>query len=379
MTQPAEGVTRFDGQITLDILAIGLRSRPSSWSATTRPRTTHSSRSTLVSSCPPGSRSARAGSACSGSPVCSRCSSNPTADQSADPNQLELPWYGIQPGPSWYHAPPTVGVAELRKWKNQKGSLALGGGVTIGTVPDNGFTFAGKFLLGIILPGPILFIEGRANILKERASLRDDRCSAPCHPRRSGRHVPDRVGRPLRVRRRRALIEIGGGAEAFYFHSASDWHIYFGIDEPRESAVSAPRSSNICSRPTPTSWSTRRAATGAWIGYDARWVFGPLRWCWRRGSRAGRAELQAAPTSAEACGCTARSKSRYSASGFGLGADARIAPTSSTRCISWPSCRSASVCRGRLPDFDVSIELEWGPEPDPPLLPVPLKEVRSST
>ena len=54
------------------------------------------------------------------------------------------------------------------------GSLGVGAGVTIGTVADNGFAFAGRFLLALVFPGPVLMIEGKANLLAERSSLGDD-------------------------------------------------------------------------------------------------------------------------------------------------------------------------------------------------------------
>jgi hypothetical protein len=69
-------------------------------------------------------------------------------------------WYGIGPGEGWYKRG-TVGVTDLAaKWRPEAGSLALGAGVTIGTVSDNGFTFAGRVLLVIVFPGPIIMLEG---------------------------------------------------------------------------------------------------------------------------------------------------------------------------------------------------------------------------
>ncbi|HYF66429.1 MAG TPA: hypothetical protein VD886_26610, partial [Herpetosiphonaceae bacterium] len=76
----------------------------------------------------------------------------------------EQQWY------DWYQAAP-AGVAQLSKWAGAPGHFALGGGVTIGTVADNGFAFSGKMLLAILFPGPVLLIEGKANILTERARL----------------------------------------------------------------------------------------------------------------------------------------------------------------------------------------------------------------
>ena len=60
----------------------------------------------------------------------------------------------------WFHRP-EPGVAVLTKWRNRLKSFALGAGVTIGTLTDNGYTFAGKFLLVFIFPGPSSCLKAR--------------------------------------------------------------------------------------------------------------------------------------------------------------------------------------------------------------------------
>jgi len=83
-------------------------------------------------------------------------------------------WYGVGPSDGWYKRP-QVGVTDLvHKWRAADGSLALGAGLTIGTVADNGFIFNGREVLVLVFPGPLLLIEGRANILRERAKLSDE-------------------------------------------------------------------------------------------------------------------------------------------------------------------------------------------------------------
>jgi hypothetical protein len=82
-------------------------------------------------------------------------------------------WYESQDGltPGWYKREP-IGITDLKtKWDAKRSSLALGGGITLGTLPDNGFTVSAKVLLVIVFPGPIILIEGKANLLKERAKL----------------------------------------------------------------------------------------------------------------------------------------------------------------------------------------------------------------
>src|SRR5262249_35754102 len=84
------------------------------------------------------------------------------------------PWYGIGATDGWYHRRP-VGVTGQQKWRTQPGSLALGAGVTIGTLSDNGYLFSGRMVLVLVFPGPVLLIEGKANLLTERAALAGDK------------------------------------------------------------------------------------------------------------------------------------------------------------------------------------------------------------
>jgi hypothetical protein len=375
MTEPAPGVTRFDGQITLDLVAIGLQIEAQLVVGYDKVNDYAFFAIYIGVELPAGIPLGQSGLGLYGFAGLFALQLEP--DRRPDPGQPELPWYGIQPGPSWYHAPPTVGVAELRKWVNREGSLALGAGVTIGTVSDNGYTFAGKFLLGIIFPGPILFIEGRANLLKERASLRDEPLfrTLVVLDARAGtflmgidaRYAYDDSG---------ALIEIGGGTEAFFdFNDFSAWHIYVGIDEPRERRVRAFIFERLFEANAFLMLDSRSLRTGAWIGYDASWTFGPLEVtleAWLE----GRAELSFKPVHLTgSLWLHGKIEASVFGFGFGLGADARLtaevfdpyhllAELSVTVNLPWP-----------LPDFDAHVELEGGPEPAPPLLPVPLKEV----
>ena len=59
-------------------------------------------------------------------------------------------WYGTGPADGWYKRP-EIGVTDLAdKWRDNRGSLALGAGVTIGTLGDNGYAFNGRLLLLIV-------------------------------------------------------------------------------------------------------------------------------------------------------------------------------------------------------------------------------------
>ncbi len=118
-----------------------------------------------------------------------------------------------------------------------------------------------------------------------------------------------------------------------------------------------------------------RLKMGAWIGYDMRWTFGPLRVVLQAWIEGG-AELSWKPVYFKgSVWLHGKIEVSVFGFGFGLGADARIAcgvfdpfhllaELGVSVSLPWP-----------LPDFEVTVTLEWGPEPDPPPLPVPLKEV----
>lgn len=292
--------------------------------------------------------------------------------------QPDEPWYGIQPGPSWYHrSPPGVGVAELRKWDDAEGSLGFGAGITIGTVVDNGFTFAGKMLFVIVFPGPILMIEGRANVLKERASLNDDPMFRTLIVL-DGREGTILAGLDARyaIADDGELIDIAGSLEAFFdFNDLDAWHLYLGIDEPREKRIGADIFFHIFRTEAYFMINANRLRTGAWTGIDMHWQFGPLRvvlQAWME----GRADLSFKPVYLQGyLSIHGGFEVSVFGFGFGLGATATLsagvfdpfylrADLAVSVSLPWP-----------LPDFDVPIVLEWGPEADPPLLPATVKDV----
>ncbi|MCP4257776.1 MAG: hypothetical protein GY774_09655 [Planctomycetes bacterium] len=286
-------------------------------------------------------------------------------------------WYGMGGGEdSWYHSG-TPGVTALTKWRSEPGSLALGAGVTIGTLSDNGYAFSGKMLLAIVFPGPILLIEGKANLLKERAKLDGDEPNfraLAVLDKRAGTFL---IGLDAQYKydSEGKLIDIRGSAEAFFdFDDASLWHLYLGEREPRGKRIRA-EIFKLLEADAYFMLDANQLAMGAWVGYDKNWKFGPLRVtveAWIEGNVIvswkpahfygdlwlhGKAELAvwrfdtgltvAAQIAADVF------DPFHVLGEFSVGIN-----------LSWP-----------LPDFDVDITLEWGPEHISPPLPLPLKEI----
>jgi hypothetical protein len=297
--------------------------------------------------------------------------------QQMEPNKTEKEsWYGIDKSNSWYHRG-TVGVTDLaNKWGFNKGSLALGAGVTIGTISDNGYVFSGKMLLVIVFPGPILLIEGKANLLKNRSTLDDEpifRALAVL----DGRAATFLIGLDAEYKYGSGgeLIEIGGSAEAFFdFHDFSAWHLYLGERDPREKRIRA-RIFKLFESNSYYMLDAHQLAFGSWVGYDKRWKFGPLKvtleaWIennvilgWRPIHLYGDLWLHG------------KAELKIFCFGLGLSVNAGIAAD-----VFEPFHLLAELEVGinlpwPLPDFEVGITLEWGPELDEPPIPLPLKEV----
>lgn len=293
-----------------------------------------------------------------------------------EPGKLpDEPWYGLAPGEGWYKRDP-IGVAELVKWTNTLGSIALGAGVTVGTVADNGFTFAGRFLLAIVLPGPVILLEGKANILKERTSLSEDPLLRAIMVV-DGRDGSFEVGIDAHYAfdDSGAVIDIGGGVDVFFpFDDPTAWHLYLGEKDPVERRIRA----SVFDLFTANAYfmvDARQIATGAWIGFDESWKFGPVgvalsTWI------SGDAVLSFKPPhfSGELW-LHGDISAKVFGFGFDLGADARVIGEVADPFqiemdlafhlkLSWP-----------LPSVDVPLTLRWGPTPTPPPLPLPLKEV----
>ena len=297
--------------------------------------------------------------------------------QQMEPNKTEQEaWYGVDRSKSWYHRD-QIGVTNLtKKWKYASGSLALGAGVTIGTVSDNGYTFSGRMLLVIVFPGPILLIEGKANMLKKRTEIDEE-------PLFRALAVLDaRVGTFLigldaqyKYASGGELIEIGGSAEAFFnFNDASDWHLYLGQKEPREKRIHA-RIFKLFGCSSYFMLDANSLAFGSWVGYGNSWKFGPLGVtleAWMEYN----VGVSWSPTHLHG-DISIHGKAELVVFWFdlGLSLDAMLAADvfdpfhlkgelSVGINLPWP-----------LPDFSVGITLEWGPRPDRPPLPLPLKEI----
>jgi hypothetical protein len=286
-------------------------------------------------------------------------------------------WFENDSGsPGWYLRP-TEGVSDLSsKWAPQKGSLALGAGVTLGTLSDNGFTFSGKLLLVIVFPGPVLLIEGRANILKERAKLGEQAIfrALAVLDGREGTFLLN-LAAEYKHGSGAELIDIRGSVEAFFdFSDAGAWHLYLGEKEPRERRIRA-EIFQLFEANSYFMLEARQLAMGAWVGYDKKWKFGPLKVtveAWIEGN----VVVSWKPVYLHG-DLWLHGQAGLKVFGFGLtlGVDALFAADVFDPFHLLASFTVKIGLPWPLSDIKKTIELEWGPDGDVPPLPMPLKEI----
>jgi hypothetical protein len=290
----------------------------------------------------------------------------------------EEAWFSIDKTKSFYHrAKP--GITDLKKkWVPRKGSFALGAGLTLATYADNGYTFNGKFLLALVIPGPIILLQGAASFLTKRGEGEAGEGMFRALAVYDGRGGSVTIGLDAEYKTGKGgeMIEIGGSMEAFYaFDDPSAWHLWLGRDSPREQRIRA-LFGRFVEANAYFMLDAHELALGAWFGYANRWGFGPLGVtleAWAEGN----ARISFRPGHFHGdvwMHCLVE----LNAFGFGLGLslDARLAAD-----LFRPYHLIAELSVGiKLPRpfkkrLEAQVRLEWGPRPDVPPLPLPLVQV----
>lgn len=161
------------------------------------------------------------------------------------------------------------------KWIKQKDAMAFGAGLTVGTLPDVKFTVKAKVLFVILIPGPVLLIEGHAGML----SLGENylmRVLAVLDPT-AGTFLMNISAAYQFPKDSGDLLDVAGAAEAYF--SAADpgnWHLYLGEDEPESKRIRADIL-NFFKAQTYLMVDKDGLLMGAWIGYELDEKYGILR------------------------------------------------------------------------------------------------------
>ncbi|HEY7165967.1 MAG TPA: hypothetical protein VIB79_15470 [Candidatus Binatia bacterium] len=184
----------------------------------------------------------------------------------------------------WFKSPNTGGIAfpggpddfsatDVHKWLNpHAGALALGAGAVIGTSHDDGFTVSAAVTLVLMMPGPIVTLIGRANILSKRVSAANDqRTNFEALATFDGN--ADTFDLAVQAHYEIPIVlEIDG---AGVLHAGPDgW--YFALGKPPHDQRVRARIFDLFETNGYFVVSNDGLLTGTWIGYRNSWSFGPL-------------------------------------------------------------------------------------------------------
>ncbi len=179
-------------------------------------------------------------------------------------------WY------EWYVAEPARNMTGLAKWQPMNDNLAFGVGVKIGTLPDDGTTLNLGAMLVVLIPGPVIMLEGRANLLKQRSDDKEEDGAFYLLAVLDGRAGTFQLNIDVRYNLQ-DIVEIGGGLEAFFdFNDSSKWYIYIGRKEPVSKRLQARILKNLFTANTYFMIDPKALQLGASVGVNINETYGPV-------------------------------------------------------------------------------------------------------
>lgn len=144
-----------------------------------------------------------------------------------DPDQN--PYY------DWYLRGPIEGAHPTNKWRDRIWSIALGAGITITTT--DGKILGVQGLLALAIPGPIIFVEGKALVFDGVFPM-DSPLKALAYF--DGTELTTQLNIEASLELIEGVVDVSAGIEAFFdFRNLLNWHLYLGQDEPTDRRVRA--------------------------------------------------------------------------------------------------------------------------------------------
>jgi hypothetical protein len=169
-------------------------------------------------------------------------------------------------------ATPDYSATDVNKWLVPKeGAFAIGAGATIGTEADDGYTVSAAIMLVLMLPGPIISLIGKANILSKRITAASDDANFDAMATYDGNSqtfdltIDAQYSIP-------AVLDITATAELYV--GGGEWFFALG-KPPHEKRVKA-RIFDLFESDAYFVISNAGLITGTWTGYQNSWSFGPL-------------------------------------------------------------------------------------------------------
>lgn len=167
---------------------------------------------------------------------------------------------------------PNYSATDFYKWLvPSQGAFAIGAGATIGTEADDGYTVSAAIMLVLMLPGPVISLIGKANILSPRitgASTDANFEAMATFDGNSGTFdltVDAQYSIPV-------VLDIQATAELFV--GEGQW--YFALGKPPHEQRCSARIFDLFESDAYFVVSDTGLITGTWTGYKNSWSFGPL-------------------------------------------------------------------------------------------------------
>ena len=168
-------------------------------------------------------------------------------------------------------------VTKVIKWWPRFDHYAFGAGLCLGTMYDDGFTINACALVVVLVPGPVIMIEGRANLLKQRGGDTGHNAEGSLYMLIVFDGLDETFSMNIDINfSLEDVITVGGGLEAFFdFKDSERWYIYIGRKEPEEKRIRAEVLS-IISASAYFMIDPNAIQFGARAGIDLQMEYGPV-------------------------------------------------------------------------------------------------------
>lgn len=285
-----------------------------------------------------------------------------------EPKTVNGDWYG------WYAAVPEFNITDASKWRGELGAMAFGAGIVIGTVFDAGWTVSTKSLLALLLPGPTIMFNGKANILQFPPGLLEaSEASLNLLAVLDG-NAGDLLLNIDASWELKQIIDLSASAEAYFQFSRPDnWHLYLGQDQPESRRIRA-YVIMLFNADAYLMIDGNGIAAGFRVSYGQDWRFGPVAVALNSWIEAG-AALTWQPVQLEGS-LSLGGEFAISIAGFGVGIAAEATLSGKTPKPYW--VRGELELTVNLPapikDLKEDILLEWKQDL-PPALEDPLRSI----
>jgi len=187
----------------------------------------------------------------------------PASNTSGNPNNAG--------GPN-LSAAPDYSATDVNKWLVPKaGAFAIGAGVTIGTEADDGYTASAAIMLVLMMPGPVISLIGKANILSKRVGAASDDANFDAMATYDGNSntfdltIDAQYSIPV-------VLDISATAELYV--GGGEW--FFALGKPPHDKRVKARIFDLFESDAYFVISNAGLITGTWTGYKNSWSLGPL-------------------------------------------------------------------------------------------------------